>query len=235
MKPWETLGRARLADGTELTLVRHPSEFAILVNGQTLMSSRMHGSEEALARLGCDRARTMRSPSVLIGGLGMGFSLRAALDTLPPTARVLVAELVPAVVEWNRGPLGMLAGHPLDDPRVQIEVGDVAATIRSSRARFDVVLLDVDNGPLAMTAASNAVLYTNQGIAAARAAVRPGGILAVWSATDDRPFEHRLRAGGFDVERPQVRGRLTRGPRHTIVIARKIAKNSGLSVRSRSA
>src|SRR5581483_6280921 len=108
MKPWETLGRAQLADGTELTLVRHPSEFAILANGRPLMSSRMHGSEEALARLGCARARTMRAPAVLIGGLGMGFTLRAALDTLPPTARVLVAELAPAVVEWNRGWLGTL-------------------------------------------------------------------------------------------------------------------------------
>jgi spermidine synthase len=220
MKPWETLGRARLADGTELTLVRHPSEFAILANGRSLMSSRMHGSEEALARLGCCRAQTMRCPSVLVGGLGMGYTLRAALDTLPLTARVLVAELVPAVVEWNRGPLGMLARHPLDDPRVQVEVGDVTAIIRSSRARFDFVLLDVDNGSVAMTAASNAALYTNQGIAAARASIRPGGILAVWSATDDRRFERRLRAGGFDVERTHVPGRLTRGPRHTILIAR---------------
>ncbi len=219
MKPWETLGRAHLPDGTELTLVRHPSEFAILANGRSLMSSRMHGSEEALARLGCARARTMRSPSVLIGGLGMGFTLRAALDALPPTARVLVAELVPAVVEWNRGWLGKLASHPLDDPRVQIEVGDVAATIRSSRARFDVVLLDVDNGADAMTTASNAVLYSDRGIAAARAAVRPGGILALWTATDDRRFERRLRAGGFDVQRTHIPARLNRGPRHTILIA----------------
>lgn len=219
MKPWETLGRAHLPDGTELTLVRHPSEFAILANGRSLMSSRMHGSEEALARLGCARARTMRSPSVLIGGLGMGFTLRAALDALPPTARVLVAELVPAVVEWNRGWLGKLASHPLDDPRVQIEVGDVAATIRSSRARFDVVLLDVDNGADAMTTASNAVLYSDRGIAAARAAVRPGGILALWTATDDRRFERRLRAGGFDVQRTHIPARLNRGPMHTILIA----------------
>ncbi len=219
MKPWETLGRAQLPDGTELTLVRHPSEFAILANGRPLMSSRMHGSEEALARLGCARARTMRAPAVLIGGLGMGFTLRAALDTLPPTARVLVAELAPAVVEWNRGWLGTLAGHPLDDPRVQIEVGDVAGTIRASRACFDVVLLDVDNGADAMTMASNAVLYSDRGIAAARAAVRPGGILALWAATDDRQFERRLRAGGFDVKRTHIPARLNRGPRHTILIA----------------
>jgi spermidine synthase len=225
MKPWETLGRARLPDGTELTLVRHPSEFAILADGRPLMSSRMHGSEEELARLGCDRARTMPSPCVLVGGLGMGFTLRAALDTLPPTARVLVAELVPAVVEWNRGPLGVLAGHPLDDPRVRIETGDVAATIRSSRGRFDVVLLDVDNGAVAMTAASNAALYSDQGIAAARAAVRPGGILALWSATDDRRFERRLRAAGFDVKRTRIPARLNRGPRHTILIAQRRDNN----------
>jgi len=219
VKPWETIGRARLADGTELTLVRHPSEFAILADGRPLMSSRMHGSEEALARLGCARARTMPRPSVLVGGLGMGFTLRAALETLPTDARVVVAELVPEVVDWNRGPLGTLAGHPLDDPRVQIEAGDVAATIRSTRARFDVVLLDVDNGAAAMTTASNSALYTDEGIAAVRRSLRPGGMLAVWSATEDRRFEDRLRDGGFEVERTRVPGRLHRGPRHTILLA----------------
>ena len=220
MKPWEVLGRTRTPDGTELTLTRHPSEYLILANGQTLMSSRIHGSEDALAVLGCDRARSLTEPRVLIGGLGMGFTLRAALDMLPPTAAVLVAELVPLVLEWNRGPLGALANRPLDDPRVQIEEGDVAATMRSNPSRFDAVLLDVDNGPSALTASPNAGLYDGHGVASARASLRPGGVLAVWSVRDDRRFEHRLRAGGFSVQRERVSGRLRKkGPRYTILVA----------------
>ena len=184
------------------------------------MSSRMHASEEALAQLGCRRARTLTRPCVLVGGLGMGFTLRAALDSLPPAAFILVAELVPAVVEWNRGPLVALAKHPLDDPRVRIEEGDVAATMQSSPGRFDAVLLDVDNGPAALTTSSNAGLYDDQGVAMARASLTPAGVLAVWSARDDRSFERRLRAGGFSVQRERVRGRPnTGGHRHTILVA----------------
>ncbi len=220
MKRWEVLGRTRTPDGTELTLTRHTSEYVILANGQSLMSSRTHGSEEALAELGCRRARTLMRPRVLIGGLGMGFTLRAALDVLPPAARLLVAELVPAVVEWNRDTIGALAQHPLDDPRMRIEEGDVAVTLRSNPGRFDAVLLDVDNGPAALTASSNAGLYDAHGIAAARASLRPGGVLAVWSAKDDQPFERRLCAAGFSVQRERVRSRLRRrGPQHTILIA----------------
>jgi spermidine synthase len=191
--------------------------------------------------LGCRVARTLARPRVLIGGLGMGFTLRAALDILPPAARILVAELIPAVIEWNRGPLGALAQHPLDDPRVTIEEGDVAAIIRSSAGRssagqssagrspgssnpgrFDAVLLDVDNGPIAMTAASNAGLYNRPGLAAARAALTPGGVLAIWSASEDRRFEQRLRDAGFSVQLERVRSRLTKGPRHTIILAQGI-------------
>jgi spermidine synthase len=219
VKPWDVLGRTRTPDGTELTLTRHTSEYVIMANGQSLMSSRMHGSEEALATLGCRRARTMAHPQVLVGGLGMGFTLRAALDALPPAARVLVAELVPAVVEWNRGPLGALADHPLDDPRVRIEEGDVAAIMRLSPRLFDVVLLDVDNGPVALTASSNAGLYDRHGVAVAHASLRPGGVLAVWCAGDDRRFERRLRAGGFSVQRERVSSRLKKGRRHTILVA----------------
>lgn len=219
MKRWEVLGRTRTPDGSELTLIRHPSESVILIDGRILMSSRVHGSEDALAVLGCQRARTLTRPRVLVGGLGMGFTLRAALDILPPTALVLVVELVPAVLEWNRGPLGMLAGRPLDDPRVRIEEGDVAATMLSNRGRFDAVLLDVDNGPLALTASSNAALYNGEGIALARSSLRPGGVLAVWSAGDDRRFEQRLRAAGFSVQRERVSSRLRKGPRHTILAA----------------
>jgi spermidine synthase len=219
MKPWELLGEARTPDGTDLKLTRHASELVILANGRSLMSSRMHGSEEALATFGCRKARLLEAPCVLVGGLGMGFTLRATLDLLSLEAVVVVAELVPAVVEWNRGPLGPLAGHPLKDTRVRIEVGDVAETLRASRGRFDAVLLDVDNGPVAMTASTNAGLYDNEGVAVARAALTEGGVLAVWSATENRKFEQRLRYAGFDVEVEQVRGRLKAGgPRHTIML-----------------
>jgi spermidine synthase len=206
-----------------MALTCRSGEYVILASGRSLMSSRMHGSEEALATITCRRVRTLEQPCVLVGGLGMGFTLRATLDLLPPDASVVVAELVPAVVEWNRGPLGPLAGHPLRDSRVKIEVGDVAATLRSSRSRFDAVLLDVDNGPAAFTAAHNVGLYNDDGLRAARAALKPGGVLAVWSAWEDRKFEQRLRYGGFTVEVQRVRGRLKKGgPRHTIFLGHSV-------------
>lgn len=209
-----------MPDGTELTLIHHVSELVIEAGGQLLMSSRRHGSEDALATLGCGRARALKEPRVLIGGLGMGFTLRAALDTLPASARIVVAELVPAVVEWNRGPLGPLAGHPLDDPRVHVDIRDVAATLRSSPRGFDAVLLDVDNGPAALCAPGNAGLYTEQGIATARASLRPGGVLAIWSAGDVRQFGRRLRTAGFDVVTERVKShRGKSGGRHSILVA----------------
>jgi spermidine synthase len=202
-----------------MTLTRHGTEYVILASGQTLMSSRMHGSEEALAMFACARARTLEAPCCLVGGLGMGFTLRAALDLLPPDATVIVAELAPALVDWNRGPIGPLARHPLRDKRVVVEVSDVAATLRSSPGRFDAVLLDVDNGPAAFTAADNAGLYGARGLAIAHAALKPGGVFAVWSSREDRRFEQRLRYGGFDVTVERVRGRLKKGgPRHTIFL-----------------
>jgi spermidine synthase len=220
MKAWELLGQTRTPDGTEMTLTRRDNEYVILAGGLSLMSSRMHGSEEALATFTCARIRTLERPCVLVGGLGMGFTLRATLDLLPPNASVVVAELVPAVVAWNRGPLGPLAGHPLKDRRVVVEEGDVALTLRSSPSRFDAVLLDVDNGPSAFTASHNAGLYDDRGLANARQALKAGGVLAVWSARDDRRFEQRLRYGGFAVEVQRVRGRLKKGgPRHTIFLA----------------
>jgi spermidine synthase len=219
VKPWELLGEARTPGGDALALTRRDREYVILANGKSLMSSRMRGSEEALATFGCRRARLLEQPSVLIGGLGMGFTLRAALDMLPPDAIVIVAELLPAVEEWNRGPLGPLAGHPLRDKRVRVEVGDVAVTLRGSLARFDAVLLDVDNGPAAFTTSDNAALYADRGLAAAREALKPGGVFGVWSAREDRRFEQRLRYGGFRVEVQRVRGRLEKGgPRHTIIL-----------------
>jgi spermidine synthase len=189
------------------------------------MSSRMHGSEEALATLGCRRARTLTRPCVLIGGLGMGFTLRATLDLLPAGATVVVAELVPEVVEWNRGALGALAAEPLRDGRVRVEIDDVTATLGARRGEFDAVLLDVDNGPSAFTAANNAGLYDDRGVALAFAALKMDGVLAVWSASEDRGFERRLRHGRFEVEVESVRGRLKKGgPRHTIFLGRKTAK-----------
>ena len=219
MKPWELLGQTRTPDGEEMTLTRQGTEYVLLASGQTLMSSRMHGSEEALAMFACARARTLEAPCCLVGGLGMGFTLRAALDLLPPDATVIVAELAPALVDWNRGPIGPLARHPLRDKRVVVEVSDVADTLRSSPGRFDAVMLDVDNGPAAFTASDNAGLYDDRGLAVARAALKPGGVFAVWSSREDRRFEQRLRYGGFDVTVERVRGRLKKGgPRHTIFL-----------------
>lgn len=222
MKPLNLLGQATSRDGTVLKLVRRADEFIILANGKSLMSSRMHGSEEALATFACRRARTLARPTVLIGGLGMGFTLRASLDLLPPDAIVVVAEIVPAVVEWNRGPLASLAGQPLDDPRVRVEIDDVAVTLTSRPGQFDALLLDVDNGPTPFGGPNNAGLYDDRGIAAAFAALKMDGVLAVWSAREDRKFEQRLRHGRFNVEVERVRGRLNRaGPRHTIFVAHK--------------
>jgi spermidine synthase len=219
---FQLLGETVAPDGSVLKLTRRNSEYVILANGNSLMSSAMYGSEEALATFACRPARTLEQPCVLIGGLGMGFTLRATLDLLPPDAMVVVAELLPAVVEWNRGPLGPLAGHPLKDKRVRIEIGDVAVTLRSGPGRFDAVLLDVDNGPTALTASDNAWLYDDRGIAAAFAALKRDGVLAVWSARDDHKFEKRLRYGGFAVQVERVRGRLKKGgPHHTIFLGHK--------------
>jgi spermidine synthase len=225
MKPWELLGQTTAPDGTTLALMRHDREYVIFANGKILMSSRMHGSEEALAAFALKHARTQDSPAVLVGGLGLGFTLRATLDALPAGATVDVAELVPSVVDWNRGPLGPLAGNPLDDKRVRVRVEDVLVTLRSSPGRFSAVLLDVDNGPDAFTTSSNAGLYSDKGLQAARAALQPGGVLTVWSAWEDRKFEQRLRYNGFVVEVERVRARLKQGgPRHTIFLGHKSKK-----------
>ncbi len=221
MKPVELLGRTLTPDGSDMTLIRRGHELIILADGKPLMSSRMHGSEEALATFGCDRARALEEPCVLVGGLGMGFTLRATLDLLPKDATVVVAELLPAIVEWNREFLGELAGHPLRDRRVQVALGDVGGTLRASKNRFDAVLLDVDNGPIAFAQASNSALYGDAGLTTARASLREAGVYAVWSAWDDTKFQHRLRHNGFAVETHRVRGRLKRGgPFHTIFIGR---------------
>jgi spermidine synthase len=222
VKYLQLLGETTAPDGTTLKLTRRDTEYIILANGKPLMSSAMYGSEEALATFACRNARKLEEPCVLIGGLGMGFTLRATLDILPPDAQVVVAELLPAVVDWNRGELGPLASHPLKDSRVRIEICDVALTLRSNTASFDAILLDVDNGPTAFTSTDNNWLYADRGIAAAFAALKKDGILAVWSAREDSKFEKRLRYGGFAVEVEQVRARLKRGgPHHTIFVAKR--------------
>jgi len=222
VKPLELLGQTVSPDGSVMKLIRRGDEYLILVNGAILMSNRMHGSEEALATFAFQRMRTLARPSVLIGGLGMGFTLRATLDLLSSDAAVVVAELVPAVVEWNRGPLGPVAKHPLKDKRVRVETGDVAVTLSSRLGQFDAVLLDVDNGPAALTDSNNAGLYDSRGIAAAHASLKKTGVLAIWAAKEDRKFKQRLRDGGFDVQVQRPRGRLIKGgPRHTIFLARK--------------
>ncbi len=224
MKPWELLGRATMPDGSEMRLSKRDTEYVIFVDSKILMSSRMHGSEEQLAALACARLGSAERPHVLVGGLGMGFTLRATLDLLPDDAVVTVAELVPAVVEWNRGPLAPLAKAPLSDPRVRVEQGDVGGVLRAHRGAFDAVLLDVDNGPSAFTTGGNDSLYDNAGVTAAFASLRPGGALAVWSAWEDRKFEQRLRYHGFSVEMQRVRARLKKGgPRHTIFLGVKPA------------
>lgn len=222
MIPWEVLGETVTSDGATLALTRRGGEYVILANGKSLMSNRMHGSEEALADFGMRHLKALghaHDPHVLVGGLGMGYTLRAALNHLPPNGTVTVAELLPAVIDWNRGPLGPLAEHPLKDPRVRIAQGDVAVTLQRSQGAFDAILLDVDNGPAAFTTDVNGGLYDNAGVARARAALRPGGMLAVWSAWDDRKFEQRLRYAGFESRVEYVRARLKKGgPRHTIFL-----------------
>jgi spermidine synthase len=219
VKPWILIGKTAAPDGTPLTLQSCDGEFLLLADGKPLMSSRMHASEDALAILACRRASALAAPRILIGGLGMGFTLRAALDLLQPHATVVVAELVPEVVTWNRGPLGPLAGHPLDDARVRVEETDVAVTLRSNPGTFDAVLLDVDNSSEALVASGNAWLYTDHGVAAVRAALTIDGVLGVWGASEDRRFARRLRQHGFTVDIERVRGRLKRGPRHAVLLA----------------
>ncbi|QDZ03041.1 spermidine synthase [Nitratireductor mangrovi] len=222
MIPWETLDTATVPGGREtLRLKRRGTEFSIMLGANELMNSRLSGSEEALARLAIERLAAP-APRLLIGGLGLGFTLRACLPLLPPQARVTVAELVPAVIAWARGPLAVLHGDSLDDPRVTVLEADVAAAIRQAREGWDAILLDVDNGPEGLSRAGNDALYSAGGLAAARSALAPGGVLAVWSARPDRGFTRRLRAAGLAVEEVTVRaGTTRRGARHVIWLARK--------------
>lgn len=222
MNPWILLDEVNVpGDGGSMKLYQRAHEFSISVKNEELMNSRMHGSEDALAELVCTQIAERENPNVLIGGLGMGFTLGAALANLGTDAQVTVAELVPAVVQWNRTHLAELAERPLDDPRVTVLESDVRQVIKAGKNRYDAILLDVDNGPDGLTHEGNDRLYTHGGLAAAKAALKPGGILAVWSAEPDKSFSKRLRGSGFKMEEVSVRARGKRGRRHTIWLAEK--------------
>ncbi len=208
--------------GKELRLYQHDKDFFILAENEDLMSSRMHESEDQLARITTERITHRKQPTVLIGGLGMGFTLRAALDGLPESAKVVVAELVPAVVNWNRGLLAHLAGNPLADKRVEIQEIDVAKILRKTKNHYDAILLDVDNGPSGLSRKSNDWFYGMSGLYAARGALKSGGLLGIWSAAPDREFENRLRIVDFEVEGIRVRSRPGgKGAHHHLWIACK--------------
>ncbi len=222
MIPWELIDRAPVpGSDRELRLYRRGGEFSIRVAGCELMNSRMHGSEDALAEYACDRIAGLPAPRVLIGGLGMGYTLAAALRRLGPDARVVVAELVPRVVAWNRDHLGALAGHPLADQRATVREGDVSRVIMAESRAWDAILLDVDNGPDGLTSRENDWIYGPACLAAAFSALRPAGVLAVWSAAADPAFTRRLRQTGFVVDEVGVRARGARGGRHVIWLARR--------------
>lgn len=204
---------------SELRLMKRGDEFSIMLGQNELMNSRLSGSEEALAHLACKKIAAIEQPRVLIGGLGMGFTLRAALGSLGPEARIVMTELVPAVVKWAEGPMAAIFRGSLNDPRVSVRVADVGDVIRSSSSAFDVILLDVDNGPEALSRDANDSLYDLRGLRAARAALRPGGVLAVWSSGPDASFAKRLRTSGFDVDEHKIRAGTRRGARHIIWLA----------------
>ena len=225
MIPWVHLDTATVPDGGgELKLMQRGHEFSIMSVAIELMNSRLSGSEKALATLACERLSDRPKAHLLIGGFGMGFTLRAALESLPPTARVTVGELVPAVIAWARGPMAHLSDGCLEDPRLTLVEGDVSDLIRSGRESYDAILLDVDNGPESLSRPANDGLYSGEGLDAARRALRPGGVLAVWSAIRDDQFTRRLRRAGYDVEELGVRATGgKRGARHVIWLATKPA------------
>lgn len=235
MIPWVLLDTAKLPDGSgDLRLKRRGGEFSIMLGSNELMNSRLSGSEEALATLVRERLGDRPKPRILIGGLGMGFTLRAALAAWGADARIEVAELMPAVVAWARGPMAEVFSGCLDDPRVEVTVADVACVIRSAPGAYDAILLDVDNGPEGLTVAANDALYGEAGLWLVQASLRPGGILAVWSQGPDRHFSRRLHMAGFAVEEIAVRAsRSRRGARHVIwLAARDQAATSGGKARS---
>ena len=224
MDHWITIESATIpGSATELTLSQRNDDFAIRVSGVPgdLMNSRMHHSEDALAEFACTRLRAIENAQILVGGLGMGFTLAAVLKTVGVSAEVIVAELVPAVVEWNRGLLGQCAGRPIEDGRTRVHLGDVADLLKQGGEKFDAILLDIDNGPEAMTHSDNEWLYSVTGLKRIYEKLRPEGIVAIWSARADQVFTKRLKKTGFNVQLRTVRSRPGKGSRHTIFVAQK--------------
>jgi spermidine synthase len=218
MIPWLQLDTARVPGAdVQLRLMQRGGEFSMMLGQNELMSSRLSGSEEALATLACRRIDAVKRPHLLIGGLGMGFTLRAALAVLGSDARIMVAELVPAVIAWARGPMADIFGDSLDDPRASIREADVVDVIRSHDSAFDAILLDVDNGPEGLIRKANDALYDLKGLKAIRRALRPGGVLAVWSSGPNPLFSKRLRAAGFDVNEVAVRATTKRSGSHHVI------------------
>ena len=226
MIPWRLLDTAKVPDqGGELRLMQRGDEFSIMAGPTSLMTSKRSGSEETLATLVCERLKNSERPRLLIGGLGMGFTLRAALAALGTEASIVVAELVPAVVRWAKGPMAEVFGNSLTDPRVRIEEKDVRKVIGAESSAYDAILLDVDNGPQGLTRKANNALYDLEGLHAARAALRPRGVLAVWSSGPNRDFTQRLRKTGFKVEEVKARANGARGGAwHIIWIATNPAR-----------
>jgi len=231
MLDWATVERARIADGTEFVLGRHGDGWVIRVGARVLMSTRMHDSEEALAELALARVDNPRT--VLVGGLGLGYTARAVLDAVSPAAEVTVLELIPDLIDWHERYLGGLAGHPLDDPRCRVVVGDVFDTLRRSPATFDVVLLDVDNGPQGLTQARNQRIYGEAGVRTCLAALRPGGVLAVWSQGPNARYERRLRRHSEEVEMMIVAARDGSDMRHVVFLARAATGHAPGQLRAR--
>jgi spermidine synthase len=221
MLQWATVETARVADGSEFVLARDGEDWVVRVGQRVLMSNRMHDSEEALADEAFARVDDPRT--VLVGGLGLGYTLRAVLDSVSEDTEVTVAELVPELVEWNRKYLGELNDNPLDDPRCNVVVGDVYDTIKRSPRKFDVILLDVDNGPQALAQAKNQRLYGIPGVRACHAALRPEGVVAVWSAGPNARYERRLESESFDVEVLRVAARAGSRPMHVLFLAKRLS------------
>lgn len=223
MIPWKQIDTARVPGAdVELRLMQRGAEFSMKIGQNELMNSRLSGSEEALATLACRRLEAVKSPHLLIGGLGMGFTLRAALAVLGTSARITVAELVPAVIAWAHGPMAEIFGDSLNDPRVTILGEDVIEVIQSHPSAYDAILLDVDNGPEGLIRKANDALYDLNGLTGIRRALRPGGVLAVWSSGPHPQFSRRLRDAGFEVNEVAVRATTRRsGARHVIWFATK--------------
>lgn len=222
MKPRTLIGTATIPGGEELRLFRRDDAFMIVLGANELMNSRMGGSEEALAVMTCARLGETAAPRLLVGGYGMGFTLRAALATLVPSARVTVVELVPEIIDWARGPMAALTAGCLDDARVHLVAGDVSAVIARAVGSYDAILLDVDNGPDGLTRAANDQIYSREGLVLAKSALKRDGILAIWSAAPDGAFSRRLKDAGFSVDEVSVRARGGgKGSRHVIWFARR--------------